>query len=334
MGLRYRKSIKLGPMRINLSKSGIGWSVGVKDARFTKKANGGYRTTMSVPGTGVSYTKDYTSKPPAQNKSAQTSCQNQIDPAQREQILSHGYEHETKRTGSAARWVVGFLAAALLIAAVFVVKSMLSGDQDAISTEDIPETAIWYPESEIAVTAYPGNVEPGDRVSVSVRGIPYAIYHIAVLVGDAPIESTDLISSQSGMTGTASWSWDIPKDAPPGQYYIIITADDEINCVDYAVLDVTGNVVGDAPVHDDPYRYRQNSDEDASNEDSVNNSQDDTSVEQYTDMQQTVEPTVVYVTESGRKYHNAGCRHLSDRSIQMDLKTAEGQGYTACKDCH
>ena len=83
MGLRYRKSIKLGPMRINLSKSGIGWSVGVKGARFTKKANGGYRTTMSVPGTGVSYVKDYSAGSVAQNQSAHTQDPQQIDPAQR-----------------------------------------------------------------------------------------------------------------------------------------------------------------------------------------------------------------------------------------------------------
>ena len=59
MGFRFKKSIKAGPFRVNLSKSGIGYSVGVKGFRVTKKANGGVRTTTSVPGTGISYTKDY-----------------------------------------------------------------------------------------------------------------------------------------------------------------------------------------------------------------------------------------------------------------------------------
>lgn len=58
MGFRFRKSISCGPVRINLSKSGIGYSVGVKGARITKKANGGTRTTLSVPGTGISYVSD------------------------------------------------------------------------------------------------------------------------------------------------------------------------------------------------------------------------------------------------------------------------------------
>ena len=59
MGVRFRKSIKAGPVRVNLSKSGVGYSVGGKGFRVTKKANGGVRTTTSIPGTGISYVKDY-----------------------------------------------------------------------------------------------------------------------------------------------------------------------------------------------------------------------------------------------------------------------------------
>lgn len=62
MGLKFRKSIKIGPARVNISKSGIGASVGVKGLRVTKKAGGGTRTTASIPGTGISYVKDSSSK--------------------------------------------------------------------------------------------------------------------------------------------------------------------------------------------------------------------------------------------------------------------------------
>lgn len=56
MGFRYRKSINLGGgFRINLSKSGIGYSWGVKGYRVTKTAKGRIRTTTSIPGTGISY---------------------------------------------------------------------------------------------------------------------------------------------------------------------------------------------------------------------------------------------------------------------------------------
>ena len=58
MGFRFRKSFGAGPFRVNLSKSGIGFSAGVKGFRVTKKAGGGTRTTASVPGTGIAYVKD------------------------------------------------------------------------------------------------------------------------------------------------------------------------------------------------------------------------------------------------------------------------------------
>lgn len=58
MSFRFRKSIKAGPVRVNFSKSGIGYSVGGKGFRVTKKAGGGVRTTTSIPGTGISYVSD------------------------------------------------------------------------------------------------------------------------------------------------------------------------------------------------------------------------------------------------------------------------------------
>ena len=41
MGFRFRKSFQAGPVRINLSKSGVGYSVGGKGFRYTKKVGGG-----------------------------------------------------------------------------------------------------------------------------------------------------------------------------------------------------------------------------------------------------------------------------------------------------
>lgn len=55
MGFRFRKSKNFGPFRVNVSKSGIGWSVGGKGFRHTKRADGKTQNTYSIPGTGVSY---------------------------------------------------------------------------------------------------------------------------------------------------------------------------------------------------------------------------------------------------------------------------------------
>ena len=65
MGLRFRKSLNLGKgFKLNLSKSGIGYSFGFKGFRIGKTAKGKTRKTISLPGTGLSYqteTKEDTS---------------------------------------------------------------------------------------------------------------------------------------------------------------------------------------------------------------------------------------------------------------------------------
>lgn len=56
MGFRARKSIKIAPgVRMNFSKSGIGYSAGVKGYRVTKRADGRVQRTASLPGTGLSH---------------------------------------------------------------------------------------------------------------------------------------------------------------------------------------------------------------------------------------------------------------------------------------
>jgi Protein of unknown function (DUF4236) len=57
MGWRYRKSVRLGPVRLNMSRRGIGQSIGVRGARITRSARGERYVTFTVPGTGWSYRK-------------------------------------------------------------------------------------------------------------------------------------------------------------------------------------------------------------------------------------------------------------------------------------
>lgn len=57
MGFRFGKSIRLGKhVRLNISKSGIGMSAGVKGAHISTGPRG-TRLTTSIPGTGLSYSQ-------------------------------------------------------------------------------------------------------------------------------------------------------------------------------------------------------------------------------------------------------------------------------------
>lgn len=57
MGFYYRKSVSLGPFRVNLSKSGVGYSVGTRGFRTGVSSGGRKYTSFSLPGTGVGYRK-------------------------------------------------------------------------------------------------------------------------------------------------------------------------------------------------------------------------------------------------------------------------------------
>lgn len=58
MGMRFRKSFGSKHFRVTLSKSGVGYSCGVKGARITRTASGRTRKTASIPGSGISYTTE------------------------------------------------------------------------------------------------------------------------------------------------------------------------------------------------------------------------------------------------------------------------------------
>ena len=63
MGFRFRRSTRLGPLRFNFSKSGLSSiSVGGRGASFNIPVNrsGGTRSTVGLPGTGLSWSVEHT----------------------------------------------------------------------------------------------------------------------------------------------------------------------------------------------------------------------------------------------------------------------------------
>ena len=68
MGFRFRRSARLGPLRFNFSSGGLSSiSVGGRGASFNIPVNrsGGPRTTVGLPGTGLSWSVEHTPDRPA-----------------------------------------------------------------------------------------------------------------------------------------------------------------------------------------------------------------------------------------------------------------------------
>jgi hypothetical protein len=68
MGFRFRRSARLGPLRFNFAKGGLSSiSVGGRGASFNipVSRSGGARTTVGLPGTGLSWSVEHTPDRPA-----------------------------------------------------------------------------------------------------------------------------------------------------------------------------------------------------------------------------------------------------------------------------
>ena len=59
MGLRFRKSFGIGPVRTNISKGGIGSSIGFFGFRIGVSAEGRKYWSFGLRGTGLYYIKYY-----------------------------------------------------------------------------------------------------------------------------------------------------------------------------------------------------------------------------------------------------------------------------------
>ena len=55
MGFYFRRSASFGPFRVNLSKSGVGYSIGGRGFRTGVSGSGRRYTSCGIPGTGFGY---------------------------------------------------------------------------------------------------------------------------------------------------------------------------------------------------------------------------------------------------------------------------------------
>lgn len=79
--MRFRKSVKLGGLKLNLSKSGIGISTGIKGVHIGISSTKGLYSSYGIPGTGLHDVKYYgkKTKQKYQNNNQCTQINNQIN---------------------------------------------------------------------------------------------------------------------------------------------------------------------------------------------------------------------------------------------------------------
>jgi hypothetical protein len=64
MAFSFRKLFTAGPLRVSVGKNGTGLSFGIPGIRVSQAADGSRQLTLSIPGTGLRYTKNLNPRRP------------------------------------------------------------------------------------------------------------------------------------------------------------------------------------------------------------------------------------------------------------------------------
>lgn len=315
MGFRFRKSKKVGPFRINMSQKGIGWSVGVKGLRYTKKAGGGSRVTASIPGTGISYVTD--SKKPSRQNRPEITAPDQKLLDQASPAAGRNYDPSPapggagsgsgggKRPGHGCLWwVVAILFWPISLSIWFWRSSLVSNK----ALKAIILAVIW-----IGALLASGSTA-GDTSTPAASSSPassmIAASSEAEVEEDLPAESTPASESAS--------SQEVQEDAdsvPASSQELQETAAASEPAVPASSQDppaASSEAAAPAPVETEPAPA--------------------VTAPAPTEPQQ--QEVMVWISATGSKYHSrASCSNMKNPS-QVTLEQAQALGLTPCKKCY
>lgn len=303
MGFRFRKSVNLGPLRVNFSKSGVGYSVGGKGFRATKKAGGGFRTTASIPGTGISYVRDY---PTSGKKKASAST---ASPSP-----SGSSNQTTPPSGGKKRRKWPYVVAAILVVGM-IGSCVQNDDTDQVSgggfTSQVSSSVSTSEPEAPAITSLSLDCDQAIELDVKdTKSIP-------VLVLEEGADATDVEFTSSApdvLTFT-------PQD-DNGTLVGVATPKAEGTAeISVSTGDVKSQVVTITVI--DSERIAA--------EEAAKKAAEEAAAQQAA---QQPQEEMVWIPQSGSKYHSKSTCSGMNNPTQVPISTAKARGYEACKRCY
>lgn len=303
MGFRFRKSVNLGPLRVNFSKSGVGYSVGGKGFRATKKAGGGFRTTASIPGTGISYVRDY---PTSGKKKASAST---ASPSP-----SGNSNQTTPPSGGKKRRKWPYVVAAVLVAGM-IGSCVQTDDTDQASgggfTSQV-SSSISTSEPEVpAITSLSLDCDQAIELDVKdTKSIPVLVLEEGADATDVEFTSSDpnvLTFTPQDDNGTL-----VGVATPKAEG----TAEISVSAGDVKSQVVTITVIDSERI---------------AAEEAAKKAAEEAAAQQAA---QQPQEEMVWIPQSGSKYHSKSTCSGMNNPTQVPISTAKARGYEACKRCY
>lgn len=303
MGFRFRKSVNLGPLRVNFSKSGVGYSVGGKGFRATKKAGGGFRTTASIPGTGISYVRDY----PTSGKKKASASTSSPSP-------SGNSNQTTPPSGGKKRRKWPYVVAAVLVAGM-IGSCVQTDDTDQASgggfTSQV-SSSISTSEPEVpAITSLSLDCDQAIELDVKdTKSIPVLVLEEGADATDVEFTSSDpnvLTFTPQDDNGTL-----VGVATPKAEG----TAEISVSAGDVKSQVVTITVIDSERI---------------AAEEAAKKAAEEAAAQQAA---QQPQEEMVWIPQSGSKYHSKSTCSGMNNPTQVPISTAKARGYEACKRCY
>lgn len=214
------------------------------------------------------------------------------------------------------------------------IKSVWSpSPENIVTTQEIRKEDVWYPDGGVTFTSYPAEISPGQWAQLDAIGTPDTEYYICVQLGSMVLTADRLLAETSSEDGAMSWTWKVPDDARPGIYSIRVFSNNGTeNQIDYAVLDRGGKVFGSRPSREPQTLYLL-SDMPETVWDNTDVQVDDPVIEQPTEPEEETSE-IVYITDTGEKYHRDDCQYLSESKIPISKSDAINRGIEPCSKCN
>lgn len=343
MGLRFRRNIKIAPgVKLNLNKKSVGVTVGTRGAHYTINSKGKKTASVGIPGTGLSY-----------SSTSGGSSKKAINTTKSNKAATPTNNHDNgKKWYQKTPWIIAllflFFPVGLFlmwkytnwnkyvkvgISAIFAIALVLPSSSTELEKITLSaDTSHSYDRNEKVLIEYV--IEPSDYI--------LEVYDFEKTGGSIKI-SDDKVYFSSLFTGT----FEIYAEKSGVKSNVItITIEDVEETKETSKTEEETQITTDTPLGEikdnsqDETEVVQNKPQ---NEDTSNNVSENIPDSTTDNSQEVMQPSdtsistenedpVVYITNTGEKYHRGTCRHLQDSKIEKKLSEVINN-YAPCGTC-
>ena len=336
MGLRFRKSIKIAPgVKINLNKKSTSVTFGGKGVHYTASSTGKKTASVGIPGTGISYTKT-TGQSSKQKKTSEGGSQ-PMPTAPQSNFQDPDHKKWYQKTGWIIALLILFFPVGLFLMWKYTNwKKPVKGIITAL----------------ILIIALSGIVSPDKLEQITLKADTEQTYDINQKISieatttpsDYELSSSDFKCSGGKITtNNQNISFIATKDGS----YKIWAEHDGIKSNNLTLKVEDKEAIAKQKEKEEQERLaaekaQKEAEEKAAQEaaeaqakaeaEAQAQAEAQQQAQAATQAQQNNDPTV-YITNTGGKYHRAGCRFLKQSQIEKHLSEVKGV-YEPCGVCN